>query len=168
LEENGLTYAVKLRSISEIRQSIRGQVAVQCHTDLLTGEVVPIEQQDLDQWDKDKAHFLMSSFARLQWEVQFFCRSQKAFRVFIDASDIPQGNAVPAIFVDSIHLSKPALNVLKRYGSFKEERAQSAHFYDSFLARLRDQDETLDSYLETTLRGAQSSDQTQETGVCGW
>ncbi|SEJ77333.1 hypothetical protein [Pseudomonas sp. NFR16] len=150
LEENGLTYAVKLRSISDIRQGIRSQVADACHTDLLTGEIIPIDQQERDQWDKDKAHFLMSSFARLQWEVQFFCRSQKAFRIFIDASDIPQGNAVSAIFVDSIYLSKPALNVLKRYGSFKEERAQSAHFYDSFLARLRDQDETLDSYLETT------------------
>jgi hypothetical protein len=148
--EKELTYAVKLRSISDVRQEIRAHVAPITQLDALSGEVFEVNVDDLDRWEKDKINFLTSSFARLQWEVQFFFRSEKAFRVFIDASDIPQGNAVSAVYVDNIILGTPILQVFAVHGSFKEERAAPVHFYQSFLAKLRDREETLADYLDET------------------
>ncbi|QGG77337.1 hypothetical protein [Pseudomonas syringae] len=145
-----ITYAVKLRSISEIRQEIRTQIAPAEYLDLSTGASFQIGADDLDSWQRDKITFLTSSFARLQWEVQFFYGSVEAFRVFIDASDIPQGNAVSFIYVDNIFLSTPLLTIFATHGSYVEERAAPVHFYQSFLARLRDREETLEEYLDDT------------------
>lgn len=148
--ENELTHAVTLRAIADIRQEVRTQIAPRTHTDLLTGQVFDVSVTDFDRWQKDKITFLTSSFARLQWQVQFFYKSQKAFRIFIDASDIPQGNAVSAVYVDNIMLSAPILNLLKVHGSYTAENTAPVHFYQSFLATLRDKEETLDDYLEET------------------
>jgi len=145
-----LTYAVKLRSISEIRQEIRTQAAPAEYLDPSTGVSIGVDADALGSWKRDKIAFLTSSFARLQWEVQFFYGSVKAFRVFIDASDIPQGNAVSAIYVDNIVLSTPLLTIFATHGSYVAERAAPVHFYQSFLARLRDREETLEDYLDDT------------------
>lgn len=145
-----LTYAVKLRSISEIRREIRNHAAPAEYVDPSTGESVVVGADALDVWKRAKIKFLTSSFARLQWEVQFFYGKVKAFRVFIDASDIPQGNAVSAIYVDNIVLSTPLLEIFAVHGSYIAERAAPVHFYQSFLSRLRDREETLEDYLDET------------------
>lgn len=145
-----LTYSVKLRSISEIRQEIRKRAAPAEYVDPSTGESVVVGADALDVWTRAKIKFLTSSFARLHWEVQFFYGKVKAFRVFIDASDIPQGNAVSAIYVDNIVLSTPLLEIFAVHGSYIAERAAPVHFYQSFLATLRDREETLEDYLDTT------------------
>ncbi|MGJ7515151.1 hypothetical protein ACSFE6_12545 [Pseudomonas baetica] len=148
--ETKLTYSVKLRSISEIRQAIREHVAPSTQLDALSGQVFEVNAGDFDRWQKDKINFLTSSFARLQWEIQFIYQSEKVFRVFIDASDIPQGNAVSAVYVDNIILGTPILRLFAVHGSFKEERAAPVHFYQSFLVKLRDREETLADYLDNT------------------
>lgn len=145
-----LTYSVKLRSISDIRQEIREHVPPVTRLDALSGETFEVDPFDLDQWQNDKIRFLTSSSARLQWEVQFIYQSENVFRVFIDASDIPQGNAVSAVYVDNIILAKPILRMFQVHGSFKEERAAPVHFYQSFLAKLRDREDTLSDYLDNT------------------
>ena len=145
-----LSHTVTLREISTIRREIRKQIVPQTHVEPLTGAVFQVEPEDYAQWQKDKITFLTSSFARLQWEVQIYYKSEKAFRVFIDASDIPQGNAVSAIFVDDISLSAPILKIFRKRGFYDQTETAPMHFYQSFLSRLLEKEETLEDYLDVT------------------
>lgn len=145
-----LTFTVTLREIADIRQEVRKYVAPRVEVDPATGESFEVEALDFDQWQKDKLKLLTTSFARLQWQAQFFYKSQKAFKVFIDASDIPQGNAVSAVYVDNIALSAPILKVFKVHGNYSSNDTTPGHFYASFLSKLRDSEPTLGDYLDET------------------
>lgn len=145
-----LTFTVTLREIADIRQEVRKYVAPRVEVDPVTGESFEVEALDFDQWQKDKLKFLTTSFARLQWQAQFFYKSQKVFKVFIDASDIPQGNAVSAVYVDNIALSAPILKVFKVHGNYSSNDTTPGHFYASFLSKLRDSEPTLGDYLDET------------------
>lgn len=148
--EEDVSHTVTLREISKIRQDIRSQTASRSYIDPMTGQAFPVSESDFDQWQKDKVSFLTSSFARLQWEVQFYYKSVKAFRIFVDASDIPQGNAVSAIYVDDITLSAPILRIFQVHGTYVRTSIAPMHFYQSFLACLREKEESLDDYLDDT------------------
>ncbi|ARC77956.1 hypothetical protein AXW93_03715 [Pseudomonas aeruginosa] len=145
-----LTYDITLREISSIRQEVRGYVAPREYTDPTTGQVHHLEQDDYAQWQRDKIRFLTSGFARLQWQIQFSLAGQKAFRVLIDASDIPQGDAVSAVFEDNVLLSKPILDLFRGRGSFTSADTAPGHFYESFLRNLRVKEQTHMEYLDET------------------
>lgn len=147
-DETGLTHTVTLREISKIRQEIRTHVAERKFIDVLTGAIFEVPDLAFEQWQRDKVRFLTSSSARLQWEVQFYYKSKKAFRLFVDASDIPQGNAVSAIYVDDITLASPILTIFKRYGAYDQTSTAPMHFYQSFLTRLREKEESQEDYLD--------------------
>ena len=145
-----LTFTITLEEIASIRQDIRKCVAPRTQLDSVSGTSFEVDEQDFEDWQKDKLKFLKTSFARLQWQSQFFYKSQKAFKVLIDASDIPQGNAVSAVYVDNIALSAPILEVFKVHGNYSSEDTTPGHFYASFLSKLRDGDATLEDYLNET------------------
>lgn len=146
----GLSYEITLREISDIRSEVRKYLAPAIHVDSSTGIAHEVEPDDYELWRKDKIKFLTSSFARLQWQAQFFYESQEAFKVFIDASDIPQGDAVSAVFVDNISLGELILGVFRKDGRFSSEDMEPSHFYDSFLRSLRVKEQTYMEYLDET------------------
>lgn len=143
-----LTYDITLREISSIRQEIREYVAPRDYTDPTTSDVYAVHQDDYTQWQRDKIKFLTSGFARLQWQIQFSLAGQKAFRVFIDASDIPQGDAVSGVFEDHILFSKPILELFRERGAFSSTDTAPGHFYESFLRNLRVTEQTHMEYLD--------------------
>ncbi|MBF4279542.1 hypothetical protein EAY27_20795, partial [Vibrio anguillarum] len=87
---NKLTYEVTLSEISDIRQSLFSQRFIDKDAELLR---------------KDKIKFLTGSYARYQWVASFSFESQPIFNILFDATDIPQGNAVSALFVHNKTLS---------------------------------------------------------------
>lgn len=143
-----LTYDITLREISAIRQEARDYIAPRRYTDPTSGQEFEVDKDDYAQWQKDKVKFLTLGFARLQWQIQFSLAGQKAFRVFIDASDIPQGDAVSAVFEDNILFSKPILELFRERGAFASTDTAPGHFYESFLRNLRVKEQTHMEYLD--------------------
>lgn len=145
-----LTHEVTLREVSEIRQELRSYQAPLVHIDDASSERFEVTPEEFVQWKRDKVKFLTDGFARLQWQAQFFLEGQKAFKVYIDASDIPQGNAISAIFVDNIVLANPILELFKKYGASLSTDAASGYFYEAFLRYLRGREQTFMDYLDET------------------
>ncbi|EPI2168773.1 hypothetical protein ACS5HP_002938 [Vibrio alginolyticus] len=132
-----LTFDVTLLEISDIRQELFDQKYT-C--------------EDSETLQKEKVKFLTGSYARYQWVASFEFDSQPIFKVLFDATDIPQGNAVSAIFVQNKELTDL---VLERHKQIVEKDetlpdADTNSFYGAFLKYLKPESDGLSSYLDKT------------------
>lgn len=143
------SYDVRLREISDIRQEVRTAGFCASKVDPVTGGVLPASAVEISNWQDAKVRFLTSSFARLQWVAQFYCFGHPAFKVLFDASDVPQGDAVSAVYFDSVELCVGVIDVLEDLGRLAVVGFDfgCGHFYRSFLSRISVVEDTLYSYL---------------------
>ncbi|SHE98477.1 C39 family peptidase [Vibrio gazogenes] len=134
---NNLTFDVSLSEISDIRQ--------QLFNETYTGE-------HAESLQKEKVKFLTGSYARYQWVANFKSNSKCIFKILFDATDIPQGNAVSALFVHDKDLTDLVLEcqkqVLKQDNNLTDVDINS--FYGSFLKYLEPEPDSLASYLDRT------------------
>ena len=72
------------------------------------------------------------------------------FKVLIDASEIPQGNAVSAILAYDIVLGNVLLNLIRESADANEVEVNSGHFYQSFLRRLMKDKSSRAKHLDET------------------
>lgn len=146
-EVNALTYDIQLKDISSIRQDIIQHVADRkVNKD---GSTLQVDQADYERWKNEKQKFLTTSYARLQWAAAFSYQGTPLFTVFIDASDIPQGNAVSAIYIQNIKLAEVVLTGFRGKDPDKIEHS-TGHFYQSFLRRLNKVGDKRESHLDET------------------
>ncbi len=133
-----LTFDVALSEISDIRQQLFNQK-------YYTG-------QDSDFLQKEKVKFLTGSYARYQWVASFKFDTEPIFKVLFDATDIPQGNAVSALFVQNKELTDLVLEshkqILYKDGTLPDVDTNS--FYGSFLKYLKPGPDSLGSFLDKT------------------
>lgn len=142
-----ITFDIQLKEISAIRQEIIKHVAErQVNED---GSTLKVDEADYATWKSDKQKFLTTSYARLQWAATFSYQGIALFTVFIDASDIPQGNAVSAIYIQNIRLARLVLKSFRGKDPDKIEH-NTGHFYQSFLRRLNKVSDTRESHLDKT------------------
>lgn len=132
-----LTFDVTLSEISEIRQRL--------FEHKYTGEYS-------EHLQKEKVKFLTGSYARYQWVASFKFDRQPIFKVMFDATDIPQGNAVSALFVQDKELTD---FVLERHKQILDKDrtlpdVDTNSFYGSFLKYLKPEIDSLGSYLDKT------------------
>lgn len=142
-----LTYDIQLKDISSIRQEIIQHVADRKVNE--DGSKLQVDQVDYAKWMSDKQKFLTTSYARLQWSAAFSYQGTLLFTVFIDASDIPQGNAVSAIYIQNIKLAEVVLKGFRGKDPDKIEH-NTGHFYQSFLRRLNKVSDIRESHLNET------------------
>jgi len=171
----GISFRIRLREISHIRQEVRTQSFAFNAPDLSelnseekaeaekgvsnnpnateitasSDDLEPSEEQ-IKQWEKDKVRFLTKGFARFQWEAQFFYEGTPAFKAFIDATDVPQGDAVSAVFTDDMFYGNVVLNLLLSNHTAKSFKAKDGQFFPSFMRRLVEKDTSMDRYLDET------------------
>lgn len=164
---------IRLREISNIRQEVRDQnldyrTAVARPTDCEDApepmaEAYPEDQEadvplipstdETKQWQKEKVNFLTKGFARFQWEAQFFFDGIPIFKIYIDATDVPQGDAVSAVFTDNLILGTGILNLLRKNPTAGSFKAKDGQFFPSFMRRLVEVDASIDAYLDETYGG---------------
>ena len=164
-----ISFRIRLREVSHIRQEIRSlsyaynapmplpvneetSDTAECDGVESTAEEDqqgPTNEQ-IDRWEKSKVAFLTKGFARFQWESQFFYGRTPAFKMFIDATDVPQGDAVSAVFTDDLFYGNAVLNLLRLNPSAKRFKAKDGQFFPSFMYRLVEEDNSVEKYLDTT------------------
>jgi hypothetical protein len=147
--QGALTYKIRLSEIS----SIRSDVLSSNYRNAIVDDVSGVENSvALAQWKKHRIEFLTQAFARLQWDAQFFFQGNPIFRLFIDATDIPQGDAVSAIYRDDMLGSGFVLDILRDVKIVDDgvEDVVDMTFYESFLRKLKVKREELSEHLDTT------------------
>jgi hypothetical protein len=172
-----ISFRIRLREISHIRQEVRTQSFAFNAPDLsellaeqvtdatqgvsdhevtentASGDDLELSEEQIKEWEKDKVSFLTNGFARFQWEAQFFYEGIPAFKVFIDATDVPQGDAVSAVFTDDMFYGNVVLNLLRSNQTARSFKAKDGQFFPSFMRRLIKEDNSMDQYLDDTYGG---------------
>lgn len=100
-----------------------------------------------------RLEFLTSNLARFQWMVEFSFQGKAAFDMLIDATDIPQGDAVSAILVRHGYSADAILAPMVKYAestSSLEISDADPDFLGSFLRKLRKPKKELNTHLDET------------------
>ncbi|MGY1917530.1 hypothetical protein ACW9IF_01295 [Pseudomonas tolaasii] len=143
-----LSYEIELREISDIRSEVLAHIpdTKNHHSD----EVLDASPEQVEAWQAKKVEFLTTSYARLQWVVSFNNEDIPLFKVLIDASEIPQGNAVSAILAYDIFMGEALLDLIRQSADPDVVEVNSGHFYQSFLRRLKADESSRTTYLDKT------------------
>jgi hypothetical protein len=151
INSTGLEFSIKLSTISDIRRDIRGHIADRdCETPFDAGSTpAKVGDADYARWGEAKLQLLTSGMARLQWVISFRCAQLPIFKVFIDATDIPQGDAVSAVYVENI-LTWQLFSMVFNDQSSLSSNVAKTNFYNSFLRSLKDREEDYFKHLDKT------------------
>lgn len=100
------------------------------------------------RWRKEKLSFLTGNLARLQWQIDVYWNSEPAFRVFLDATDIPLGNAVSGIYILDPIFADAML------AGFIGQESQVAglddqHFFPAFTRAVKQRRDDYESHLNS-------------------
>ncbi|MCD1607688.1 hypothetical protein CXK98_05835 [Stutzerimonas kunmingensis] len=142
-----LKWRTSLREISSIRCEILNHSAARRVNH--EGSVGRVTNAQYEQWLADKLALLTGGFARLQWESTLEYQGVPLFTVLFDASEIPQGDAVSAIYVKDITIGNVVLDVFRTKDPDKIE-ANSGHFLQSFIRHLTAEKSSRLDYLDQT------------------
>ncbi|AVB21583.1 MULTISPECIES: hypothetical protein [Pseudomonas syringae group] len=160
-----LTYEISLREIASIRQEVLTHTPDMEAT--IGGELHKVSAQQLAEWQAEKTAFLTTSYARLQWVATFTSLRTRLFTVLIDASEIPQGNAVSAIYVNDILAGSRLLDLIKVSADPDEIEVNSGQFYQSFLRRLLKDKSTRAKHLDELYGAPRAPKNLRETEFAG-
>ncbi|AYL80370.1 hypothetical protein RYA95_13810 [Pseudomonas syringae pv. actinidiae] len=134
LEPGPVRYNIKLSSIAEVREHVRNHKLAYSGGETLQVEVdetVSFTATDLERWKEDRIRILTSPMARLQWEIDFFWGNKEIFKVLLDATDIPLGNAVSGVYASDPLYSELVFGLLRDAEPSGAE-TDTTHFYGSF------------------------------------
>lgn len=134
--KKSIEFDIELVEVSELRQGIMNH-SISSHN---------LEMQN------EKREFLARSYARLQWVATFFINTKKAFIICIDATDIPQGDAISAIYSFDRNAADVVLTILKAFGKVSENISEktNTNFYSSVIRFLGRRNSNRNSYLDET------------------
>lgn len=149
LQPGPVRFNIKLSSISEVREHVRQHALEYSGGETLQVEVdewVKFTETDLERWHEDRVRILTSPMARLQWEIDFFWGNKEVFKVLLDATDIPLGNAVSGVYASDPLYSELFFGLFRKT-EINGRETESAHFYGSFLKALEQRDLNYESHL---------------------
>lgn len=137
-DQFSLTFAVKLMDISSIKEEIlRGS---NCAAQTSTSALSDAESR--------RTIFLTTAFARFQWVARFDLGGKSAFLMLVDATDIPQGHAVSAIYIQDLDLYNV---IMEAIGNIRDDQLfgiEQKSMFSSFLRRARPEVHTLKQHLD--------------------
>lgn len=137
-EYSDVTFELKLDEISKIRQRI------------INTAFDDSEKDNLDFLKKEKAKFLTGSYARFQWVAQFKIKGKYAFQIFFDATDIPQGDVVSGILIQSKSHSDLLLSIFRKLAPLGATDNLSSHFVGSLFKFLMPSNSGYFEHLDKT------------------
>jgi len=146
IEVPHVCYEIKLASIAQARDDVRQHYTNRQIKDALGSFV--LDEERMVRWRKEKLSFLTGSLARLHWQIDFFWDSERAFRVFLDATDIPLGNAVSGIYIyDPLYADA-------MMAGFMGQESQVAglddqHFFPAFTRALKQRRDDYENHLNS-------------------
>ncbi|WP_175772933.1 hypothetical protein [Paraburkholderia phenazinium] len=151
---NQLSYDVRLEEIATLKRHFMKDARDQAFTDE-EGHELTAESHEIEALKSERIRFLTGSFSRFQWVVTFKYRTHRAFKMLIDATDIPQGDAVSAVLVCNKMAANATLEVLRASAKSHEAlhalgEEESQTFFTSFLRRLGSAESGLDDHLNRT------------------
>jgi hypothetical protein len=128
------------------RRILEGEDPGSAH-DSLTGT----SDLSLTEAQQRRISILTQSFARLQWEAEFSFAGSKAFTVLFDATDIPQGDAVSAIYATNQKSMDAITAAIGAVGAFADTEVKPPDtFLTSFIRRLKPAKRGLQDHLDKT------------------
>jgi len=87
--------------------------------------------------------------ARLQWDIDFRWGKRPIFKILLDATDIPLGDAVSAIFIHDLLMTDLVLEAFNEQTSNPGD-VDEQQFYSSFLKTLKRREVDYESHLNKT------------------
>lgn len=137
LAELSLTFTVELMELNAIKQDVlESKIPDQLSADAF-----------LDA-ERRRSSFLTTALSRFQWVARFKLGGNPAFLMLVDATDIPQGHAVSAIYIqdaDGYEAVMAAIGNVRDDELFGIERKS---MFASFLRRARPAAHTLKQHLD--------------------
>lgn len=151
LERQEYRHTIKLSTISQIRNEVTGRsIGYELNETLPAGAVSPVATADaIERWNANKLSFLTSPMARLQWDIDFYWGEKKVFKVLLDATDTPLGDAVSAVYEHDLLFAELFLKVF-RDDKLNAKFVDDEHFYSSFLKLVDKRDKDYASHLNVT------------------
>lgn len=140
-----VAFSLRLAEISAIRQQVVGFDFAE-----MGGESDAIVISNLN---RKKVSFLTNSYARFHWVADFNLGGQPAFSILFDATDIPQGKGVTAIFEKNSANSELVLGIFAKYANAGPPESESAHFYNALQRHLQKPELDYEQYLSNTYGG---------------
>ncbi len=157
-----IRYKIKLASIAQARDDVRTHVTHRKAGDALG--TWQIDESSLVRWREEKLGFLTGHLARLQWQLDFSWNDEPAFRVLLDATDIPLGNAVSGIYVHDPIYADAML------AGFKGQESQvggldDQHFFPAFTRALKRRRDDYESHLNSTYGSLRAPNHIKENEI---
>lgn len=144
------TCSIKLSSITQVREDVLEQKAPYAPGDVVLNGDHTVEPLRMERWREEKVRFLTNHLARLQWQMDFHWGSTRAFRVLLDATDIPLGNAISAVYrFDPVYsdLILPAFDEQGVTPGTTTVDIGEQHFYNAFLKALKRRHDHYEDHL---------------------
>ncbi|MFP3331011.1 hypothetical protein [Pseudomonas putida] len=146
IEVPDVSYKVKLASIAQARDVVRLHCTHRKVGDVLGGYT--LDEERMIRWRKEKLSFLTGNLARLQWQIDVYWDSEPAFRVFLDATDIPLGNAVSGIYIlDPIFADAMLAGFIGQESQVAGLDEQ--HFFPAFTRAVKQRRDDYESHLNS-------------------
>lgn len=139
-----VSFKIKLVSIAHARDEVRVHTTHRKAGDTL-GKW-SLDESLLGRWREDKLAFLTGHLARLQWQMDFFWENELAFKVFLDATDIPSGNAISGVYMHDPIYADAMLGLFKGQES-KVGGLNDQHFFPAFTRALKRRRDDYENHL---------------------
>ncbi|VVQ23579.1 hypothetical protein [Pseudomonas fluorescens] len=148
IDKQPLNHAIQLVTVSEARQGILAHDASSQVGNILENGPFRIEvgDQQIERWSQEKIKLLTSHIARWQWQIDFLWGDVRIFRILLDATDIPAGNAVSGIFIFDLIYGRISLGAFQELLA-KPDPPEQPHFFNAFLKSLKRGDDDYASNL---------------------
>jgi hypothetical protein len=122
----------------------------------------------LTEAQQGRIRILTQSFARLQWEAKFSVAGKKMFTVLFDATDIPQGDAVSAIYAKDQESIVALTAAFAATGAFANlDHGPRDTFLTSFIRHLRPPKRGLQDHLDETYGAPRAPKYLKENEIRG-
>lgn len=146
IEVPDVSYTVKLASVAQARDFVRLHRSHRRAGDVLGTYI--LDEERMIRWRKEKLSFLTGNLARLQWQIDVNWNSEPAFRVLLDATDIPLGNAVSGIYIFDPIFADAML------AGFSGQESQvtgldEQHFFPAFTRAVKQRRDDYESHLNS-------------------
>ncbi|PMU12811.1 MULTISPECIES: hypothetical protein [unclassified Pseudomonas] len=166
LERREYGHTIKLSTISQIRSEVTGRpIGYKLNETLPAGAESPVATADaIERWNANKLSFLTSPMARLQWDIDFYWGENKVFKILLDATDTPLGDAVSAVYEHDLLFAELFLKVF-RDDKLNAEFVDDEHFYSSFLKLVDKRDRDYASYLNATYGALRAPKKLEESEI---
>ena len=133
-----LEFDVTLMEVTQIKKEV-------------LGNVLPVETNipdSLTPAQRNRSVFLTKGLARFQWVARFTLGGNPVFLMLVDATDIPQGDAVSVIYIQDHKNMQGFMSAIWGSKADSLEGRERNSFFQSFLRRVRPAEKTLHLHLD--------------------